>query len=133
MEYLLEFIYDADRAPFAPEFTEELLHSWRHDIKRVSYGVAASITNTSSHGGFVEFGTEQHLIVAKKAAILGKRKKRSGAAMLRWIDPQTGEVVYAPWVVVSGIPAVHYLLRAVANHEGEIAAIIADHIRAAMK
>lgn len=137
MEILKEEVYDKERAPFAPQLTEELLNSWVHTIRTIGYGVAGTLVNTSDHAGYLEWGTDDeglgsHVITARRAAILGRHKRRSGAPLLHWYDPQTGFDRYAQQVTVSGVEPLHFLERAVVLHEDEIVDIFVKHLRIAI-
>jgi len=112
-----ELVYNKDRPPFDKELTEELRNSWFTAIVRTGDTVRMTLTATSEHAGWLEWGTERHEIPLVDADAL------------HWINPETGvpqsrneNSLFWPHMV-SGIQATHFLENAVAEHVLEIAAI----------
>ena len=115
-------IYHKVRDPYAPPLTMDLYRAFVHLVQRVGTGgLMGELVNTDPVAGFLELGTDdegtgRHFVPA------------SAGGALHFIDPMTGESVFSKGHFVHGVHPLHFMERALTEHEGEVVAIYRKHL-----
>ena len=115
-------IYHKAREPFAPELTMDLYRAFVHRVQNVGTGgLMGELVNTDPVAGFLEAGTDdegtgEHFVPA------------SADGVLHFLNPMTGESVFSKGHFVHGVHPLHFMERALTEHEGEIALIYRKHL-----
>ena len=112
MNILREEIYNKDRSPYEKELTEELLHSWKHELRNIAYGVLGKLTNTSDHAIYLEMGTIAHDITARAAEYSGRGRRKKGAKTLHFLNLE-GKDVFPVTIHHPGIKPMLFMEKAI--------------------
>jgi len=119
-------IYHKARDPFAEPLTYELYRAFVHLVQQVGTGGVGSslmgeLVNTSAVGAFLEYGTDDEGTGRHFVPVA------SGGA-LHFIDPLTGAGAFSKGHFVHGVKPIHFMERALREHEGEVVAVFAKHL-----
>ena len=123
-------IYQKARQPYDPAPSKNdpdaLYQQFKREFRVLANAVVqGELKNTSPHALFIEFGTDDEGTGAHPVTAVN-------TAMLRWIDPRTGKVMFAPQVVVSGVKPTRFMLRAFRENRDAVRDILVMHVRRAL-
>ncbi len=120
-------VYHKAREPYAPPLTYELYRAFVHLVQKVGAGgvigksLMGELVNTSPVGPFLEYGTDdegtgEHFIPVVNAGAL------------HFFNPATGASAFSKGHFVHGVKPIHFMERALTDHEGAVVAIYRRHL-----
>ncbi len=128
---LMSEVYDKQREPYDeapnPHDKDSLYNSFVTEIIGEGKGYLSGLfSNVSPHAIFLEDGTDNEGTGYHRVPFAGT------FALMKWINPQTGEIAFSKGHLIKGVTPIRFMERALQNHKVQVREIFRKNFAAVL-